>query len=102
MAIVPFQRPTPQVRVPNPEPQIDDTYLAIAAAGMHEMDRLFEPLDITSQAQKADTQKTATDWPKGTSPEVRKTFDDRLKAGDITKDQYNKAMRDTRQFQDNP
>lgn len=43
MAIVPFNRPLPQVQVPNPTPQVDDTYLAIAAAGMHEQGRLFEP-----------------------------------------------------------
>lgn len=101
MPVVPFNR-SPQPKVPSPQPEVDDTYLAIAAAGMHDMGKLFEPMDITSQAQKADMQKTATDWPKGTSPEVRKTFDDRLKAGDITREQYNKAMRDPRQFQDNP
>jgi hypothetical protein len=57
------------------------------------------PMDITSLAQKADLQKTAKDWPEGTSSYVRKTYDDALKSGGITQDQYNKAMRDPRQFQ---
>lgn len=43
MPVVPFNRPLPQAKVPNPAPQVDDTYLAIAAAGLHEQDRLFEP-----------------------------------------------------------
>lgn len=40
MPVVPFNR-QPQPKVPNPQPEIDDTYLAIAAAGMHEQERLF-------------------------------------------------------------
>lgn len=59
----------------------------------------YRPLDITSQSQKADIQRNANRWPEGTSPEVRRTFDELLKAGTITLDIYNKAMRDPRQFQ---
>lgn len=100
MPVVPF---TARPNQSQPILKADPTFLMMAAAELHEAGRLVEPsLDITSQAQKADRQKTANDWPQGTSPEVRKAFDDRLKAGDITKDQYNKAMRDPRQFQDNP
>lgn len=107
--IVPFSQPT-TFRQPPPEAQ--PTYLAIAAAQMHADSRLFapdqepasitidKPLDITSQAQKADMQKTARDWPEGTSPEVHGTYDKLLRSGTITKDQYNKAMHDPRQFQE--
>lgn len=91
-------------------PQVPQAFLLMAAADLHEAGRLVEPsepagmaigppMDITSQAQKADRQKTANDWPEGTSREVRKTFDDALKSGGITREQYNKAMRDPRQFQ---
>lgn len=45
MPVVPFSRPLPQAKVPSPHPEIDDTYLAIAAAGMHEQNRLFAPLE---------------------------------------------------------
>lgn len=40
MPVVPFNR-SPQPKVSNPQPEVDDTYLAIAAASMHEMNRLF-------------------------------------------------------------
>lgn len=62
MAIVPFQRPTPQARISNPEPMIDDTYLAIAAAGMHEMDRLFEkPLGNIDILRRSNQQPVVED-----------------------------------------
>lgn len=41
MPVVPFNRPLPQAKVPEPKSSVDDTYLAIAAAGMHEQGRLF-------------------------------------------------------------
>lgn len=85
-------------------PSPSEPFALMAAAQMHAEGRLIDPnagkpLDITSQAQKADMQSKANSWPEGTAPEVIKTFTDRLKAGDITQDQYNKAMRDPRQFQ---
>lgn len=42
MPVVPFTKP--QSKAPQ-LPEVDDTYLAIAAAGMHEMNRLFENKD---------------------------------------------------------
>lgn len=76
--------------------------MLMAAAQMHEQGQLITPpMDIRSGAQIRGTMGSATDWPEGTSPEVRKTFDDSLKSGDITRDQYLKAMRDPRQIGDN-
>lgn len=63
-----------------------------------EMAMFKRPMDITSQAQKADMQKKSNKWPEGTHPDVIRIFDGLLKSGDITKEQYLKAMRDPRQF----
>lgn len=46
MPVVPFNRPLPQAKVPTPQPSVDDTYLAIAAAGLHEQGRLFDKKDL--------------------------------------------------------
>lgn len=43
MPVVPFSRPQP--KAPSPQPKVDDTYLAIAAAGMHEQGHLFQVAD---------------------------------------------------------
>lgn len=102
----------PTIQAPKgkaPLPQLSPTMLLMAAADMHAQGQLIAqpddsagpPMDIRSGAQIRGTMGSATDWPEGTSPDVRKTFDDRLKSGDITKDQYLKAMRDPRQIEDN-
>ncbi len=99
MPVVPFSPVAPSA--PKPVDPAQEPWLLMAAAQMDAQGRLIEkPLDITSQAHKADRQKSATTWPEGTDPEVRRTFDKSLKDGTITKDQYNKAMRDPRQFVD--
>lgn len=108
MPVVPItKQPTPG-RKGGPQPSAPmppEPFQLMAAAQMHAEGRLIDPeagrpMDITSQAQKADRQKTANDWPEGTSPFIRKTFNDALKSGGITQEQYNKAMRDPRQFQE--
>ena len=106
--VVPITKTSPSPQAQN-QPIPPPVFLAMATAQTHAAGRLLNPdpdpaagppMDITSQAQKAEMQKTAKDWPEGTSPEVRNTFDKALKSGDITREQYNKAMRDPRQFQE--
>lgn len=50
MPIVPFNRPLPQAKVADPQSKVDDTYLAIAAASMHEQGRLFTTLEKAADA----------------------------------------------------
>lgn len=71
-------------------PNDSDLYKAGMAMG--------RPLDITSQAQKADLQKRSNKWPEGTSTELIQMFDGLLKSKTITQEQYLKVMRDPRQF----
>lgn len=104
MPVVPITQRQPttgrSVGLQPPSAMPDEPWALMAAAQMHSEGRLVQPMDITSQAQKADLQTKANTWPKGTSPEVRSTFDRLLKDGSISKDQYLKAMRDPRQFQE--
>lgn len=47
MPVVPFRQQQP---IPQLKPEVDDTYLAIAAASMHEMNRLFEQPEKVADA----------------------------------------------------
>lgn len=50
MPVVPFNRSQSKPTAPQ-QPEVDDTFLAIATAGMHEMNRLFEkPLEKAADA----------------------------------------------------
>lgn len=62
MPIVPFTKPQPKA------PQlleVDDTYLAIAAASMHEMDRLF---DVAGDVVQSGLTQRLYDIRKSTAP----------------------------------
>jgi len=108
MPVVPFNR---SLANGAPAPQVDQNFMAMATAEFYKAGffdapvtdnrPVGSPMDITSPAQKGELQKTAKDWPEGTDPSVKKIFNDRLKAGDITREQYNKAMRDPTQFTGN-
>lgn len=98
MAVVPFSGPKPQQQLPD----VDPSFLQMAGAVIHEEQQSYvgSPMDIRSGAARRDAQKSANDWPEGTSSTVRKTYNNLLKDGSITPEQYNKAMRDPRQIGD--
>lgn len=99
MPVVPFSAATRSKASPSASPPAEP-FALMAAAQMHAEGRLVEPpLDITSSAQKADLQKKANSWPEGTAPEVQNTMNKLLRDGTISRDQYNRVMRDPRQFQ---